>query len=77
MAFAKFPEIPRTFATFNRQFWVRLVLDINHDLASELQTKLDVLAKWQSRRLSIDHTFRVVKNVVAYIGDTKDRQVWH
>ena len=75
MVFEKFPGIPATFETFNRQFWVRLVLDVNHDLSSQLQAKLDDLAKWQSRRLSIDHTFRVVKNVVAFVGNDKSRQV--
>lgn len=43
------------------------MLDFQADLQTKVQEKLDVVAKFQSKRLSIDHTFRVVKNVIAIV----------
>ena len=63
--FHAYPE--RRLRGLQRKFWKRLLLDFHHNLKEETQQKLSVLAAHQSYRLSIDHTFRVVKNVVAVV----------
>ena len=44
-----------------------MVLDYQADLQTKVKQKLDVLAQYQSKRLCIDRTFRVVKNVIAIV----------
>ena len=62
-----FPEKPKRLGDVQRPFWVNLVLDYQWNLKEEVMHKLDILASHQSKRLSIDHTFRAVKNVVALL----------
>lgn len=72
--FERFPQLPDSFKWFQSSLWVQLILDVNKTLGADLQSRLDVLAKWQSKRLSIDHTFRVVKNVIAYVSSIQEQK---
>ena len=72
--FKDFPLLPESFKYLQKKFWVNCVLDYQANLSAEVQSKLDVLARYQSHRISIDHTFRVVKNVIAIVpADSVDR----